>query len=92
MLSLAKAMSGDREAVVEAADPVVEQFHDTVGIHRPAHAGRGCTFRWWSLRRVTAASRRRNGTQNEIFDFIKQSYLLTANAMQEMVGNLPRAG
>ncbi len=26
--------------------------------------------------------------QNEIFDFIKQSYLLTANAMQEMVGKL----
>ena len=26
--------------------------------------------------------------QNEIFDFIKQSYLLTANAMQEMVANL----
>src|SRR5258707_1519288 len=26
--------------------------------------------------------------QNEIFDFIKQSYLLAANAMQEMVGKL----
>ena len=47
---------------------------------------------WSSPRPATAASKRREWQQNEIFDFIKQSYLLTANAMQEMVGKLQRPG
>ena len=88
MLSLAKAMSGNHDQVVEAQaawwNNVMTLWETTA--HRmlggseappvvePAPSDRRFRAEAWK--------------ENEIFDFIKQSYLLTANAMQEMVGNL----
>src|SRR5579864_2093656 len=87
MLSLAKAMSGDREAVVEAQTQWWNNFltlwettarrmlgGEAPAVVEPAPGDRRFKADEWR--------------QNEVFDFIKQSYLLTANAMQEMVGNL----
>jgi poly[(R)-3-hydroxyalkanoate] polymerase subunit PhaC len=87
MLSLAKAMSGDREAVVEAQTQWWNNFMtlwestarkmlggEAPAVVEPAPGDRRFKADAWR--------------ENEIFDFIKQSYLLTANAMQEMVGNL----
>ncbi len=87
MRSLAKAMSGDREAVVEAQTQWWNNFMtlwestarkmlggDADAVVEPAPGDRRFRADEWR--------------QNEVFDFIKQSYLLTANAMQEMVGNL----
>ncbi|HEX2762026.1 MAG TPA: class I poly(R)-hydroxyalkanoic acid synthase, partial [Rhizomicrobium sp.] len=88
MLSLAKAMSGDRDRVVEAQAAWWNNFmtlwettaHRMLGgsevppVVQPAPGDRRFRAEAWQ--------------QNEIFDFIKQSYLLTANAMQEMVGKL----
>ena len=87
MRSLAKAMSGDREAVVEAQTQWWNNFMtlwestarkmlggDADAVVEPAPGDRRFKADEWR--------------QNEVFDFIKQSYLLTANAMQEMVGNL----
>ncbi len=87
MLSLAKAMSRDREAVVEAQTQWWNNFMtlwestarkmlggDADAVVEPAPGDRRFKADEWR--------------QNEVFDFIKQSYLLTANAMQEMVGNL----
>ena len=88
MLSLAKAMSGDRDRVVEAQAAWWNNFmtlwettaHRMLGggevppVVEPAPGDRRFRAEAWK--------------QNEVFDFIKQSYLLTANAMQEMVGNL----
>jgi polyhydroxyalkanoate synthase len=87
MLSLAKAMSGDREAVVEAQTQWWNNFMtlwestarkmlggEAPAVVEPASSDRRFKSDEWQ--------------QNEVFDFIKQSYLLTANAMQEMVGKL----
>ncbi len=87
MLSLAKAMSGDREAVVEAQTQWWNDFMtlwestarrmlggDAPAVVEPAPGDRRFKADAWR--------------ENEVFDFIKQSYLLTANAMQEMVGKL----
>jgi polyhydroxyalkanoate synthase len=87
MLSLAKAMSGDREAVVEAQTQWWNNFMtlwestarkmlggEAPAVVEPAPGDRRFKADAWR--------------ENEIFDFIKQSYLLTANATQEMVGNL----
>ena len=87
MLSLAKAMSGDREAVIEAQTQWWNNFMtlwestarkmlggDADAVVEPAPGDRRFKAEAWK--------------ENEVFDFIKQSYLLTANAMQEMVGNL----
>jgi polyhydroxyalkanoate synthase len=87
MLALAKAMSGDREAVAEAQAQWWNNFMtlwestarkmlggEADAVIEPAPGDRRFRSEEWR--------------QNEIFDFIKQSYLLTANAMQEMVGKL----
>jgi polyhydroxyalkanoate synthase len=87
MLSLAKAMSGDREAVVEAQTQWWNNFMtlwestarkmlggEAIAVVEPAPGDRRFKAEAWR--------------ENEVFDFIKQSYLLTANAMQEMVGKL----
>jgi len=87
MLSLAKAMSGDREAVVEAQAQWWNNFMtlwestarkmlggEAPDVVAPAPGDRRFKGDAWK--------------ENELFDFIKQSYLLTANAMQEMVGKL----
>jgi len=87
MLSLVKAMSGDREAVAEAQTQWWNNFMtlwestarkmlggEASAVVEPAPGDRRFKAEEWR--------------QNEVFDFIKQSYLLTANAMQEMVGKL----
>jgi polyhydroxyalkanoate synthase len=87
MLSLAKAMSGDRESVVEAQTQWWNNFMtlwestarkmlggEAAAVVEPASGDRRFKADEWQ--------------QNEVFDFIKQSYLLTANAMQDMVGKL----
>jgi polyhydroxyalkanoate synthase subunit PhaC len=87
MLSLAKAMGEDREAVLAAQTQWWEGFMDLwestamrmLGgeghtVVEPAPGDRRFRSEEWK--------------ENEVFDFIKQSYLLTANAMQEMVGKL----
>ncbi|HEY8254053.1 MAG TPA: hypothetical protein VIG39_05395 [Rhizomicrobium sp.] len=87
MMALAKAMSGDREAVLKAQtewwDGFMALWESTArrmlggeapAVIEPAPGDRRFKAAAWK--------------ENEIFDFIKQSYLLTANAMQEMVGKL----
>jgi len=87
MMALAKAMGGDREAVAAAQtewwNNVMLLWETTArrmlggeapAVVEPAPGDRRFRSEEWR--------------QNEIFDFIKQSYLLTANAMQEMVGKL----
>ncbi|HEY4078517.1 MAG TPA: class I poly(R)-hydroxyalkanoic acid synthase [Rhizomicrobium sp.] len=87
MMALAKAMSGDRAHVLEAQtawwNNVMTLWESTArrmlggqadNVVEPAPGDRRFRAEEWQ--------------QNEIFDFIKQSYLLTANAMQEMVGKL----
>ncbi len=87
LLALAKAMGSDREAVIEAQTQWWNNFMtlwehtarrmlggDAPAVVEPAPGDRRFRSDEWR--------------QNEIFDFIKQSYLLTANAMQEMVGKL----
>jgi len=87
MLSLAKAMSGDRDAVIEAQTQWWNNFMTLwEGTARKMLGGAADAVVEPAPgdRRFKADEWR----QNEVFDFIKQSYLLTANAMQEMVGNL----
>jgi polyhydroxyalkanoate synthase len=87
MMTLAKAMSGDREAVTAAQTEWWNNFvtlwestarrmlgGEAPSVVEPAPGDRRFRAEAWQ--------------QNEIFDFIKQSYLLTANAMQDMVGKL----
>jgi polyhydroxyalkanoate synthase len=87
MLALAKAMGGDREAVIAAQtewwNNVMTLWESTArrmlggeaaAVVEPAPGDRRFKADAWR--------------ENEVFDFIKQSYLLTANAMQEMVGKL----
>jgi len=87
MMALAKAMGSDREAVAKAQTEWWNNFlhlwentarrmlgGNAPSIVEPAPGDRRFKADEWR--------------QNEIFDFIKQSYLLTANAMQEMVGSL----
>jgi polyhydroxyalkanoate synthase len=87
MMALAKAMSEDREAVLEAQREWWDGFMalwestarrmlggEAAAVIEPAPSDRRFKAQEWK--------------DNEIFDFIKQSYLLTANAMQEMVGKL----
>jgi len=87
MLSLVKAMSGDREHVMAAQAQWWNGFMtlwestarrmlggEAEPVVQPAQGDRRFKADAWQ--------------QNEVFDFIKQSYLLTANAMQDMVGKL----
>jgi polyhydroxyalkanoate synthase len=87
MLALAKAMGADREAVIRAQTEWWDNFMvlwestarrmlggEAPAVVEPAPGDRRFRAEEWK--------------QNEVFDFIKQSYLLTANAMQEMVGKL----
>jgi len=87
MMALAKAMGGDRQQVMAAQaawwNDVMTLWESTArrmlggeapALVEPAPGDRRFRSDAWK--------------QNEIFDFIKQSYLLTANAMQQMVGSL----
>ena len=86
--ALLKAMSADRETVMETQ---LDLWRDWMGLwETTARRMLGGD----SVAPVIAPApgdRRFRDTewqQNEIFDFIKQSYLLAANAMQGMVANL----
>ena len=87
MLNLVKAMGGNRDQVAQAQaewwNNVMTLWESTArrmlggeapSVVEPAPGDRRFRAEEWK--------------QNEIFDFIKQSYLLTANAMQDMVGKL----
>ena len=87
MLALTKAMSSDRERVIEAQTrlwtDLMSLWEGTAlrmlggeaePVIEPAQGDRRFKAEEWR--------------QNEIFDCIKQSYLLTANAVQDMVGSL----
>jgi polyhydroxyalkanoate synthase len=87
MMALAKAMGEDRDAVIAAQtqwwNDVMTLWEstarrmlggDAAAVVEPAPGDRRFKAEAWR--------------ENEVFDFIKQSYLLTANAMQEMVGKL----
>jgi polyhydroxyalkanoate synthase len=87
MLALAKAMGGDREAVAAAQT----EWWNNVMLLWETTARRMLGGEAPAVVEPAPGDRRFKSDawrQNEIFDFIKQSYLLTANAMQEMVGNL----
>ena len=87
MMNLAKAMGGDHEQVAQAQaqwwNNVMTLWESTARrmlggdaqpVVQPAPGDRRFRAQAWQ--------------ENEVFDFIKQSYLLTANAMQDMVGKL----
>jgi polyhydroxyalkanoate synthase len=87
MLALAKAMSGDREAVSQAQ---TKWWNDAMTLWEST-ARRMLGGEAASVVEPVASDRRFRSPewrQNEVFDFIKQSYLLTANAMQDMIGQL----
>jgi polyhydroxyalkanoate synthase len=87
MLELVKAMGENRDAVAKAQAKLWNDFlalwegtalrmfgGEAPPLVQPAPGDRRFRDPDWQ--------------RNEIFDFIKQSYLLSANAMQEMVGDL----
>jgi polyhydroxyalkanoate synthase len=87
MLSLVKAMGESRQTVAEAQKAwwrdMTLLWESTAlkmlgGTPRPVVAPAAGDRRF----------RAEEWQSNEIFDFLKQSYLLTANAMQDMVGQL----
>jgi polyhydroxyalkanoate synthase len=87
MLALAKAMGGDRDAVLAAQT----QWWDNFMLLWENTARRMLGGEAPAVVEPAAGDRRFRSEEwrnNEIFDFIKQSYLLTANAMQDMVGKL----
>jgi polyhydroxyalkanoate synthase len=87
MMALAKAMGGDRDAVLAAQT----QWWNNVMTLWESTARRMLGGQAASVVEPAPGDRRFKAEawrDNEVFDFIKQSYLLTANAMQEMVGNL----
>ena len=86
-LSLAKAMGQDRETVVETQ---LRLWKDWMGLWE-ATALRVLGGAAAPVVTPPPGDRRFRDAEwqrNEIFDFIKQSYLLTANAVQDMVANL----
>jgi polyhydroxyalkanoate synthase len=87
-MSLLRAMGSDHETVMNAQ---VQYWRDWMGLwEQTAHRMLGGT-NVSPLVKPAEGDRRfrdREWQQSGIFDFIKQSYLLTANAMQGMVANL----
>ncbi len=88
MMALAKAMGGDRDAVIAAQtqwwNDVMMLWESTARRMLGGEPAPALVEPAAGDRRFKAEAWR----ENEVFDFIKQSYLLTANAMQEMVGKL----
>jgi polyhydroxyalkanoate synthase len=88
MAALAKAMGDNREQVLEAQaawwGDVIALWESTALRMLGGQAAPALVEPAPGDRRFRAEAWR----ENEIFDFIKQSYLLTANAMQDMVGKL----
>jgi polyhydroxyalkanoate synthase subunit PhaC len=87
-MALLRAMGGDRETVMNAQ---FQLWRDWMGLwEQTAHRMLGGKTVNPLVKPAEGDRRFRDPEwqQNEIFDFIKQSYLLTANAMQGMVANL----
>jgi len=87
MMALAKAMGEDRDAVLAAQ---TQWWNDVMTLWEST-ARRMLGGEAAAVVEPAAGDRRFKAEawrENEVFDFIKQSYLLTANAMQEMVGKL----
>jgi polyhydroxyalkanoate synthase len=88
MAALAKAMGGNREQVLEAQaawwNDVMSLWETTARRMLGGEAAPAMVEPAAGDRRFRAEAWK----DNEVFDFIKQSYLLTANAMQDMVGKL----
>ena len=86
-LALAAAMGQDRETVVNGQ---VQLWKDWMGLWETT-ARRILGGEAEAMVAPAPGDRRFRDSEwqrNEIFDFIKQSYLLTANTVQEMVANL----
>ena len=86
-LALVKAMGQDRETVIEGQ---LQLWKDLMGLWE-ATARRVLGGDAPPVAAPAPGDRRFRDTEwqrNEIFDFIKQSYLLTANAMQQTVARL----
>jgi polyhydroxyalkanoate synthase subunit PhaC len=86
-LALAAAMGTDHETVMNGQ---VQLWQDLMGLWETT-ARRILGGEAAAVVAPAAGDRRFRDSEwqrNEIFDFIKQSYLLTANAVQEMVANL----
>jgi polyhydroxyalkanoate synthase len=86
-LTLAKAMGADRETVMAGQ---MQLWKDWMGLWETT-ARRVLGGEAQPLVAPAPGDRRFKDAEwqrNEIFDFIKQSYLLTANAVQAMVANL----
>ena len=86
--SLLKAMGADRETVMQSQ---AELWRDWMGLWETTARRMLGDAATASVIAPAPGDRRFRDTewqQNEIFDFIKQSYLLSANAMQGMVANL----
>jgi polyhydroxyalkanoate synthase len=86
-LALAAAMSQDQETVINGQ---VQLWKDWMGLWETT-ARRILGGEAEAVVAPAPGDRRFRDSEwqrNEIFDFIKQSYLLTANAVQEMVANL----
>ena len=87
-LALLRAMGSDRETVI---DTQLQLWRDWMGLwETTAHRMLGGKTARPVIQPAEGDRRFRDPDwqQNDIFDFIKQSYLLTANAMQGMVANL----
>lgn len=87
MVALTRAMGGNRETVAQAQ---MQWWTDVMTLWEST-ARRMLGGQAPSLVEPAPGDRRFRAEawqQNEVFDFIKQSYLLTANAMQDMVGRL----
>jgi len=87
-MSLLRAMGSDRETVMNAQ---FQLWQDWMGLwEQTAHRVLGGKTVPPLVKPAEGDRRFRDPEwqQNEIFDFIKQSYLLTANAMQGMVAHL----
>ena len=86
-LSLANAMGKDRETVMDAQ---VQLWKDWMGLWEST-ARRILGGEATAVVTPAPGDRRFRDTEwqrNEVFDFIKQSYLLTANSLQQTVANL----
>jgi polyhydroxyalkanoate synthase subunit PhaC len=87
-MALLRAMGSDRETVINTQ---LQLWRDWMGLwETTAHRMLGGKTARPVVQPAEGDRRFRDPEwqQNDIFDFIKQSYLLTANAMQGMVANL----
>ena len=88
-LTLIKAMTARSDSASRCAVSALERLPRSVGSHRPQDAGRRGRA-GGPARAGRPPFRDKDWQENQIFDFIKQSYLLTANWMQDTVAKSGR--